>query len=132
MIRRPPRSTRTDTLFPYTTLFRSSPTPVAPSAEAAIEEARRQVDSFAGIVDTTRAEVRVYGRDLKSGAAQLAAAAGPESIAELIRVTGAMIERTRAAEGRLEAARGEAKSLRARLASGEEGAGRGPGTGLRQ
>src|SRR3546814_4733051 len=26
MIRRPPRSTRTDTLFPYTTLFRSSMT----------------------------------------------------------------------------------------------------------
>src|SRR3546814_2665066 len=25
MIRRPPRSTRTDTLFPYTTLFRSMP-----------------------------------------------------------------------------------------------------------
>src|SRR3546814_13480836 len=32
MIRRPPRSTRTDTLFPYTTLFRS--------AEADDEEAR--------------------------------------------------------------------------------------------
>src|SRR3546814_104510 len=28
MIRRPPRSTRTDTLFPYTTLFRSSGLPV--------------------------------------------------------------------------------------------------------
>src|SRR3546814_5270829 len=27
MIRRPPRSTRTDTLFPYTTLFRSSWSP---------------------------------------------------------------------------------------------------------
>src|SRR3546814_2478409 len=27
MIRRPPRSTRTDTLFPYTTLFRSIPEP---------------------------------------------------------------------------------------------------------
>src|SRR3546814_16608472 len=27
MIRRPPRSTRTDTLFPYTTLFRSLVTP---------------------------------------------------------------------------------------------------------
>src|SRR3546814_15922653 len=25
MLRRPPRSTRTDTLFPYTTLFRSNP-----------------------------------------------------------------------------------------------------------
>src|SRR3546814_12214985 len=30
MIRRPPRSTRTDTLFPYTTLFRSA---LAPGAE---------------------------------------------------------------------------------------------------
>src|SRR3546814_8136859 len=34
MIRRPPRSTRTDTLFPYTTLFRSVPAAAAgpPSA----------------------------------------------------------------------------------------------------
>src|SRR3546814_2472392 len=30
MIRRPPRSTRTDTLFPYTTLFRSMPSPSSP------------------------------------------------------------------------------------------------------
>src|SRR3546814_8981973 len=30
MIRRPPRSTRTDTLFPYTTLFRSSSSSGAP------------------------------------------------------------------------------------------------------
>src|SRR3546814_12271392 len=29
MIRRPPRSTRTDTLFPYTTLFRSACPPIA-------------------------------------------------------------------------------------------------------
>src|SRR3546814_20669106 len=29
MLRRPPRSTRTDTLFPYTTLFRSEPYPHA-------------------------------------------------------------------------------------------------------
>src|SRR3546814_1140445 len=28
MIRRPPTSTRTDTLFPYTPLFRSSPNPL--------------------------------------------------------------------------------------------------------
>src|SRR3546814_11544441 len=33
MIRRPPRSTRTDTLFPYTTLFRSGEGP--PTAVAA-------------------------------------------------------------------------------------------------
>src|SRR3546814_19037323 len=31
MIRRPPRSTRTDTLFPYTTLFRSPAPPVNPA-----------------------------------------------------------------------------------------------------
>src|SRR3546814_4488016 len=31
MIRRPPRSTRTDTLFPYTTLFRSFQTASRPS-----------------------------------------------------------------------------------------------------
>src|SRR3546814_4626618 len=45
MIRRPPRSTRTDTLFPYTTLFRSGHCPylrmgiVAP--DQFLEEGRR-------------------------------------------------------------------------------------------
>src|SRR3546814_14884550 len=34
MIRRPPRSTRTDTLFPYTTLFRSQLQPVIDRALA--------------------------------------------------------------------------------------------------
>src|SRR3546814_11347830 len=33
MIRRPPRSTRTDTLFPYTTLFRSHHALAAPAVE---------------------------------------------------------------------------------------------------
>src|SRR3546814_11659018 len=33
MIRRPPRSTRTDTLFPYTTLFRSGRYPFATDEE---------------------------------------------------------------------------------------------------
>src|SRR3546814_3295459 len=34
MIRRPPRSTRTDTLFPYTTLFRSKSQRPAPTESA--------------------------------------------------------------------------------------------------
>src|SRR3546814_4068813 len=38
MIRRPPRSTRTDTLFPYTTLFRS---PRADAADAGDGEEHR-------------------------------------------------------------------------------------------
>src|SRR3546814_3459569 len=37
MIRRPPRSTRTDTLFPYTTLFRSA---LSPSGERIAKLAR--------------------------------------------------------------------------------------------
>src|SRR3546814_4083462 len=36
MIRRPPRSTRTDTLFPYTTLFRSAKICASSSTEAGI------------------------------------------------------------------------------------------------
>src|SRR3546814_9196538 len=40
MIRRPPRSTRTDTLFPYTTLFRSCYT-----SAVAVDEAILGVDS---------------------------------------------------------------------------------------
>src|SRR3546814_21034235 len=37
MIRRPPRSTRTDTLFPYTTLFRSGWATLAPPADVRTE-----------------------------------------------------------------------------------------------
>src|SRR3546814_1017086 len=50
MIRRPPRSTRTDTLFPYTTLFRSisrsrtlpPPTPVTSAKKAAVTNVWRR------------------------------------------------------------------------------------------
>src|SRR3546814_19660725 len=38
MIRRPPRSTRTDTLFPYTTLFRSGLAVLAPATAAFADE----------------------------------------------------------------------------------------------
>src|SRR3546814_2484434 len=41
MIRRPPRSTRTDTLFPYTTLFRSWPRPGARPTAAGAGRGRR-------------------------------------------------------------------------------------------
>src|SRR3546814_2070131 len=37
MIRRPPRSTRTDTLFPYTTLFRSNIADILVDPEGALE-----------------------------------------------------------------------------------------------
>src|SRR3546814_5427861 len=43
MIRRPPRSTRTDTLFPYTTLFRSIPVQVGAGGHPHHAAFRRQV-----------------------------------------------------------------------------------------
>src|SRR3546814_12211365 len=42
MIRRPPRSTRTDTLFPYTTLFRSTPFQAADAAARGMANDVRQ------------------------------------------------------------------------------------------
>src|SRR3546814_16777415 len=42
MILRPPRSTRTDTLFPYTTLFRSRPARAEPRGEHIRRHIRRR------------------------------------------------------------------------------------------
>src|SRR3546814_6505528 len=42
MIRRPPRSTRTDTLFPYTTLFRSHPS-LPPSGRSVVPLETKQL-----------------------------------------------------------------------------------------
>src|SRR3546814_20882498 len=44
MVRRPPRSTRTDTLFPYTTLFRSIPPP--PTAAVSATTSRKPARIF--------------------------------------------------------------------------------------
>src|SRR3546814_8045361 len=44
MIRRPPRSTRTDTLFPYTTLFRSLFRKTAPGIDTAQFEEPGQIE----------------------------------------------------------------------------------------
>src|SRR3546814_6299578 len=52
MIRRPPRSTRTDTLFPYTTLFRSYP-----DRETIVALAAFYKDIQSYIVNTTSTEI---------------------------------------------------------------------------
>src|SRR3546814_19130868 len=49
MIRRPPRSTRTDTLFPYTTLFLSSRSPRSTRSDGrAVQSARSDRRGLAG------------------------------------------------------------------------------------
>src|SRR3546814_7886544 len=62
MIRRPPRSTRTDPLFPYTTLFRSAPRAVVLHQEAAQRDAVL-IGCRAGVDDVLRKlEALVQGR----------------------------------------------------------------------
>src|SRR3546814_1537070 len=62
MIRRPPRSTRTDTLFPYTTLFRSLvaadrlPIPLAVQRDGVLAREAGHVD--VGVGAAGNAEVR--------------------------------------------------------------------------
>src|SRR3546814_3775026 len=61
MIRRPPRSTRTDTLFPYTTLFRSAtPSIIAPNSYSRRSSTARSESTKSCRVNTAtwRSEVR--------------------------------------------------------------------------
>src|SRR3546814_16271384 len=87
MIRRPPRSTRTDTLFPYTTLFRS-PTPhgnahLLAFLEQHLESVRRAMPvDFVGQVD------QMIAANLASGEASIA------RIAMLLRVSRRTLQRS--------------------------------------
>src|SRR3546814_7079193 len=53
MIRRPPRSTRTDTLFPYTTLFRSALT--------AIQQRNLETELGTKVIDRTGLILEIFG-----------------------------------------------------------------------
>src|SRR3546814_4298206 len=71
MIRRPPRSTRTDTLFPYTTLFRSHLHPEArhrPAVDHVIGGDQRLHDLARGndqpVIDAEQARIATLGRVL--------------------------------------------------------------------
>src|SRR3546814_14205314 len=65
MIRRPPRSTRTDTLFPYTTLFRSK---IEPSPNASASAAPLQ-DTQAGHL-RGRSASQCFGQGAETGTAR--------------------------------------------------------------
>src|SRR3546814_20493171 len=59
MIRRPPRSTRTDTLFPYTTLFRSTTSRGRVTEHLSKTRVRDARD--AGVMDLRNAKVLLTG-----------------------------------------------------------------------
>src|SRR3546814_14041502 len=104
MIRRPPRSTRTDTLFPYTTLFRSAPEkpkPEKPAAKPAPkkppQKSRLGKDWLASVVGDAK-ERPATGQISAQAAAALAQAlrqqiqpcrnppAGGEAVAKLVTI----------------------------------------------
>src|SRR3546814_6683282 len=80
MIRRPPRSTRTDTLFPYTTLFRSvehlhlrigeAPVPVARGVYGLVA---RRADQPVRVAGENRAQHGVGGNVLRGVRREMAA-----------------------------------------------------------
>src|SRR3546814_6588993 len=65
MIRRPPRSTRTDTLFPYTTLFRSQ----AAQPQVIVGDRGTQAEPHRAKVGRRRRAIRIAGGNLVADAA---------------------------------------------------------------
>src|SRR3546814_14396392 len=69
MIRRPPRSTRTDTLFPYTTLFRSATlNMMLGRIEESVESVRRVSDNVAHELRTPLARLHADLDELRTAA----------------------------------------------------------------
>src|SRR3546814_9248881 len=83
MIRRPPRSTRTDTLFPYTTLFRSGDAGGGRIAHVA-EHHRLHVDGRApGVGDVVDAAIDL--RALRLPRAEHSADRAPKLVVHILR-----------------------------------------------
>src|SRR3546814_12912072 len=94
MLRRPPRSTRTDTLFPYTTLFRSAAAGGEPERRPVFLQQRQHavpVEADPVVAPTLLPEVRVHAFVRRSGLRPR----------RLLRNRGACRGRSRSAERRV-------------------------------
>src|SRR3546814_14664016 len=90
MIRRPPRSTRTDTLFPYTTLFRSARRAKVREDLAAGTLTDREAGGLLALVDEDAADLR----QLLADAQARAATAAPMAEQNVLSLAKSAIERT--------------------------------------
>src|SRR3546814_11664725 len=94
MIRRPPRSTRTDTLFPYTTLFRSAGDAgwLCPVAAGRRRLGRRRLsggvpaaDSDPVLLHPAAGTIRLYGaRGLSDGSVEIGRASCRERVCQYV------------------------------------------------
>lgn len=90
-------------------------------APESLARARQQIDDFTAIVESVQEETKAYGADLTRSAGEISrAAVDHPAVAEVVRLTATMVERTRATEAQLQTAREEAESLREKLAQAEE------------
>src|SRR3546814_18313153 len=136
MLRRPPRSTRTDTLFPYTTLFRSRALEPAQLRDQFIGRATRQLQrpAIQWIADDRVLEVGHVHADLVGASgfqAALQCGVGVEALAQAVvgdRVAAVLAHRHADAVARLavawpiDSATGQARKS---VGSGKSVAGRG-------
>src|SRR3546814_10826737 len=81
MIRRPPRSTRTDTLFPYTTLFRSADGWRLPPETAAIQHPAYAEGRFGGQDAASQYASAALGAELGHAIVDLCAGGGGKTLA---------------------------------------------------
>src|SRR3546814_6140758 len=83
MIRRPPRSTRTDTLFPYTTLFRSgiATTKAAEANTSAANAAASEASAALSEGNASDSETAAATSETNAAASAVAAAASAASAA---------------------------------------------------
>src|SRR3546814_6694792 len=87
MIRRPPRSTRTDTLFPYTTLFRSSATVEMPELVRAARASGRKIFGLSSgdpNIETDPRIVAAAEQAIRNGDTHYGPAAGIPALREAI------------------------------------------------
>jgi diguanylate cyclase len=89
-----------------------------------------QVEHFETMVRALRTETNSFGDDLAAGTDAIRAGGNTLKIAEVVDIAGAMVNRVRTAERRLEAATNEASELREKLREARDNARRDPLTGL--
>lgn len=97
--------------------FRAQEAPVAPPPDAAalIAQTQAQVDDFVDTVRAIHVETTDFGRDIAASAAAIHQHKATDGIDEIARLTGAMLERVRQVEARLEVTTRETEELRAAL-----------------
>src|SRR3546814_2356207 len=113
MIRRPPRSTRTDTLFPYTTLFRSASAVAGGLVEVALQDPRPCVGQARGQLVAVAAQA-LGGVEVVAGAGDEGdrAMSGVDQVPHHLARAAVVVDAHRAQAGFARAAVEDRKSTR--------------------